>query len=124
MNGLDEDVKKKLLEELLIEAEKRYNYDRSTKIHPKFDVLSKQEFRQQQFSDPAVQPSESFARAKELLKKIVAEKKKLTQSNEKLKSLKTKISTKHSGDKVWDNRKDDVEYMGKRGYWTKEQNKS
>lgn len=59
--------------------------------------------------DPAQQPSESFARAKDLLKKIVAEKKKLTQSNEELKSLMTKISTKHSGDKAWDKRKDDVD---------------
>ena len=38
---LGEDVKKELLEELLTEAEKRYNYERSTTIHPKFDVLSK-----------------------------------------------------------------------------------
>ena len=59
--------------------------------------------------DPALQPSESFARAKELSKKIVAEKKKLTQSNEELKSLKTKTSTKFSGDKTWDYRKDDVD---------------
>ncbi|OLP84691.1 hypothetical protein AK812_SmicGene34409 [Symbiodinium microadriaticum] len=124
--GLDEDVKKELLEELLIEAEKRYNYERSTKIHPKFDVLSKYfyvhsaghvarqgtkaeeslgsqcagmknlQLKDKGFldimlgknsgssssKDPALQPSESFARAKELVKKIVAEKKKLTQSNE------------------------------------------
>ena len=146
-------MKKELLEELLTEAEKRYNYDRSTKIHPKFDVLSKYFYMHSaghvarqgtstseslgsqcagmknlqlkdkrsldimlgkssgssSSKDPAVQPSESFARAKELLKKIVAEKKKLTQSNEELKSLKTKISTKHSGDKAWDNRTDDVD---------------
>ncbi|CAE7458668.1 unnamed protein product, partial [Symbiodinium microadriaticum] len=151
--GLDEDVKKELVEELLTEAEKRYNYERSTKLHPKYDVLSKyfymhsagQVARQatkteeslgsqcagmknlqlkdkrsldimlgknsgsSSSKDPALQPSESFARAKELLKKIVAEKKKLTQSNEELKSLKTKISTKHSGDKAWDNRTEDVD---------------
>ena len=153
--GLEENLKQELLEEILTESAKRYNYERSANIHPKYEVLSKyfyvhsagQVAKQatkteeslgsqcagmknlqlkdkrsmdimlgktsgsSSSKDPAQQPSESFARAKELLKKIVAEKKKLTQSNEELKSLKTKISTKHSGDKAWDNRKDDVDQV-------------
>ncbi|CAE7543551.1 unnamed protein product [Symbiodinium sp. CCMP2592] len=40
-SGLEEDMKKNLLEKLISEAEKRYGYERSTKIHPKFEVLSK-----------------------------------------------------------------------------------
>ncbi|CAE7783913.1 unnamed protein product [Symbiodinium sp. CCMP2592] len=152
-SGLEEDMKKDLLEELMSEAEKRYGYERSTKIHPKFEVLSKyfymhtkgQVARQatkteeslgshcsgmknlqlkdkrsldimlgksaasSSSKDPALQPSQSHTLAKDLLKKIVAEKRKLTQNNEELKSLKTKISTKYSGDKTWDNRKDDVD---------------
>ncbi|CAE7834083.1 unnamed protein product [Symbiodinium sp. CCMP2592] len=152
-SGLEEDMKKDLLEELMSEAEKRYSYERSTKIHPKFEVLSKyfymhskgQVARQatkteeslgshcsgmknlqlkdkrsldimlgksaasSSSKDPALQPSQSHTLAKDLLKKIVAEKRKLTQNNEELKSLKTKISTKYSGDKTWDNRKDDVD---------------
>lgn len=39
--GLEENVKQELLEELLTEAEKRYNYERSANIHPKYEVLSK-----------------------------------------------------------------------------------
>ncbi|CAE7838505.1 unnamed protein product [Symbiodinium sp. CCMP2592] len=148
-SGLEEDMKKDLLEELMSEAEKWYGYERSTKIHPKFEVLSKyfyvhskgQVARQatktgshcsgmknlqlkdkrsldimlgksaasSSSKDPALQPSQSHTLAKDLLKKIVAEKRKLTQNNEELKSLKTKISTKYSGDKTWDNRKDDVD---------------
>ncbi|CAE7850852.1 unnamed protein product [Symbiodinium sp. KB8] len=127
---LGEDVKKELLEELLTEAEKRYNYERSTTIHPKFDVLSKYFYMHSagHVARQGTETEESLRSqcagmknlqlkdkrsldimAKELLKKIVAEKKKLTQSNEELKSLKTKISTKHSGDKTWDKRKDDVD---------------
>ncbi|CAE7265707.1 unnamed protein product [Symbiodinium sp. KB8] len=101
--GLDEDVKKELFEELLTA--------RLFGITKTEESLGSQcaGMKNLQLKDPALQPSESLARAKELLKKIVAEKKRLTQSNEELKSLKTKISTKHSGGKTWDNRKDDVD---------------
>ncbi|CAE7192562.1 unnamed protein product [Symbiodinium sp. CCMP2592] len=113
-SGLEEDMKKDLLEELMSVLSK-YFY-----VHSKGQVARQATETEEslgshcsgmknlQLKDKRIrllQPSQSHTLAKDLLKKIVAEKRKLTQNNEQLKSLKTKISTKYSGDKTWDNHK-------------------